>query len=127
VVAKWGWSHGHVRKLLGKWDVYVDNFIGLIQGNATHRKRVKQALLHRLNLVFRGLSAEDGSHQQEPASVKKLLKGDATWATSKMVLGWVLDTVTNTIQRPTHRVEQLHTILAGIPTNQRRISTKKWQ
>jgi hypothetical protein len=73
------------------------------------------------------LVAEDGQHRQEPASVKKVLKYDATWATRKTVLGWVLDTVTKTIQLPPHRVERLHTILAGIPTNQRRMSTKKWQ
>jgi hypothetical protein len=43
------------------------------------------------------------------------------------VLGWVLDTVEKTIQIPLHRVERLHTILAGIPNTQRRTSTKKWQ
>jgi hypothetical protein len=105
----------------------VDNFIGLSQGNITRRKRVKRALLHSLDLVFQGLNDADGPHRQEPASVKKLLKGDTTWATSKTVLGWVLDTVAKTIQPPLHWVERLHTILAGIPSTQRRTSTKKWQ
>jgi hypothetical protein len=110
-----------------KWDVYLDYFIGLAQGNATRRKRVKRALLHSLDRVFRGLNDTDGPHRQEPASVKKLLKGDATWATRRTVLGWVLDTVDKTIQPPPYRVERLHAILASIPSTQRRTSNKKWQ
>jgi hypothetical protein len=121
------WAHGHAHKPVERWDVYVDNFIGLAQGNANRRKRVKRVLLHSLDCVFRGLHATDGTHRQEPASVKKLLKGDATWATRKTVLGWVLDTVDKTIQLPPHRIDRLHSILAGIPGTQRRTSTKKWQ
>jgi hypothetical protein len=121
------WAHDHAHKPVDKWDVYVDDFIGLAQGNATWRKRVKRALLHSLDCVFRGLNNTDGPHQQEPAFVKKLLKGDATWANRKTVLDWVLDTVDKTIQLPPHRVERLHAILAGIPSTQRRTSTKKWQ
>jgi hypothetical protein len=121
------WAHGHAHKPVDKWDVYVDDFIGLAQGNATMRNRVKRALLHSLDRVFRGLDDTDGPHRQEPASVKKLLKGDATWATQKTFLGWVLDTVEKTIQLPPYRVVRLHVILAGIPSTQRRNSTKKWQ
>jgi hypothetical protein len=121
------WAHGHVHKPVQRWDVYVDDFIGLAQENANRRKRVKRALLHSLDCVFRGLDATDGPHRQEPASVKKLLKGDATWATRKTVLGWVLDTVDKTIQLPPHRIDRLHSILDGIPGMQRRTSTKKWQ
>jgi hypothetical protein len=94
------WAHGNAHKPVDNWDVYVDAFIGLAQGNATRRKRVKCALLHSLDRVFRGLNDTDGPHRQEPASVNKLLKGDATWATRKTVLGWVLDTVDKTIQLP---------------------------
>jgi hypothetical protein len=105
----------------------VDDVIGLAQGNANRRQRVKRALLHSLDRVFRGLDATDGPHHQELASEKKLLKGDATWATRKTVLGWVLDTVEKTIQLPPHRIDRFHSILAGIPGTQRRTSTKKWQ
>jgi hypothetical protein len=121
------WAHGHAHKPADKWYVYVDDFIVLAQGNTTRRKRVKRALLHSMDRVFRGLDDTDGPHQQEPASVKNLLKGDATWATWKTILGWVLDTVEKTIQLPPHRVERLHAILAGIPSTQSRTSTKKWQ
>jgi hypothetical protein len=86
-----------------------------------------EKLAHSLDRVFRGLNNTDGPHRQEPASVKKLLKGDTTWETRKTVLGWVLDTVDKTIQLPHHRVERLHAILAGIPSTQRHTSTKNWQ
>jgi hypothetical protein len=65
------WAHGHVHKPVERWDVYVDDFIGLAQGNSNRRKRVKRALLHSLDCVFRGLDATDGPHRQEPASVVK--------------------------------------------------------
>jgi hypothetical protein len=94
---------------------------------ASQVKRAKRALLHTLDLVFRGLNNMDGPHRQEPASIKKLLKGDATWATRNTVLGWVLDTVNKTIQLPIHRVERLHNILASVPATNRWTSTKKWQ
>jgi hypothetical protein len=121
------WAQGHAYKPVGQWDVDVDGFIGLAQGSATRQKRVKCALLHSLDLVFRSLNDTDGPHRQEPASIKKLLKCDATWSTRNTVLGWVLDIVNKTIQLPIHRVERLHTILASIPATQRRTSTKKWQ
>jgi hypothetical protein len=55
------------------------------------------------------------------------LKGNTTWATRTVVLGWVLDTTAKTIQLLAHCVERLHTILASIPPDQWRTSTKKWQ
>jgi hypothetical protein len=39
---------------LQQWDIYVDDFIGVVQGNLKQRQRVKRALLHSLDKVFRG-------------------------------------------------------------------------
>jgi hypothetical protein len=39
--------------------------------------------------------------------LKKLFKGDVTWSTRKVVLGWVMDTTTKTIQLSPHRVARL--------------------
>jgi hypothetical protein len=82
----------------------------MVQGGTSRRQRVKRALLHSLHKVFCGLSSSDGRYRQEPASIKNLLKGDATWATRKFVLRWVLDTTTNTIQLPppSYRATALH-------------------
>jgi hypothetical protein len=73
------------RHPLQQWDVYVDNSIGVVQGNLKRRQRVKRALLHSVDKVFRGVDKWDNPHHQEPASLKKLLKGDATWSTRKAV------------------------------------------
>jgi hypothetical protein len=79
-----------------------------------------------LRAGFRGLDHHDSPHCQEPASLKKLLKGDATWCTKKAVLGWILDTVAKTLELPSHRVERLQEILDSILPAQKRISVKKW-
>ena len=108
------------------WDVYVDDFIGLAQGSTHSRRRVKRALFHALDLIFRPLDEEDDEYRQEPASVKKLRKGDGTWSTIKTILGWIIDTLAMTIQLPPHRLERLNEILNGIAPTQRRTSINNW-
>jgi hypothetical protein len=80
----------------------MDDFISLVQGNAKRRTQVKRSLLHSLDEVFRALAPGDNPNRQEPASVKTLLKGDGRWASRKVVLGWILDTVARTIALPPH-------------------------
>ena len=53
-------------------------------------------------------------------------KGDACWSTTKVVLGWVIDTVMGTIELPEHRRARLLTILQSIKPGQRRVSTQTW-
>jgi hypothetical protein len=50
-----------LRKPLQKWDVYVDDLLGVVQGNLHRRLRVKRTLLHALDRVFRGLDDQDRS------------------------------------------------------------------
>jgi hypothetical protein len=118
---------GRPRAALKSWDVYVDDFIGMVQGNHKHRRHVKRVLLHALDRVFHKLDKEDGHHRQEPASVKKMKKGDATWATRKIILGWTVDTLAMTVELPPHRVERIFELLDSVTPMQRRISTNKWQ
>jgi hypothetical protein len=54
------------------WDVYVENFIGMAQGNQNHHRHVKCVLLHALDPVF--------------------LKLDP--------MGWIVDTLAMTIEPP---------------------------
>jgi hypothetical protein len=79
---------GLPRATLKAWDVYVNYLIVMVQGNHRHRRRVKRVLLHALDRVFRKLDKEDGPHRQESALVKKMKKGNTTWATRKVILGW---------------------------------------
>ena len=115
-----------LQRPLQYWDVYVDDFLALAQGNKLRRKMIKRALLHSLDKVFRPLDAKDGVTRQEPASVKKLKKGDATWATRKVMLGWIVDTEARTIELPPHRVQRLHEILRSIPRTMKAVDEQTW-
>ena len=117
---------GFRQQPLAYWDIYVDDFVGLVQGNPRRRTKVKRALLSSLDQVLRPLDPTDSPHRQEPASIKKCRKGDATWATRKVVLGWLLDTLQLTVELPPHRITRLHDILSSIKPTQRRIATKTW-
>ena len=114
------------RKPLHTVDVYVDDFLAASQGNQWTRRAVKRLLFTALDQVFRPLDSTDSVFRQQPASLKKLKKGDGTWATSKVILGWLVDTVNKTITLPPHRIDRLHAILASILPGQRYVDTKHW-
>jgi hypothetical protein len=115
------------RKALAQFDVFVDDFIGLGQGDPARLLEIRQVLLHTIDKLFRSLDAQDSEYRNEPSSTKKLGKGDAAWATRKVVLGWVIDTIAMTIELPPHRQERLSEILADIQPGQKRTSVRKWQ
>jgi hypothetical protein len=98
----------------------VEDFVGMVQGSAKHRQHVNRILLTSLDEVLRQLDDQDNVHRQE-------LKGDATWATRKIVLGWLLDTFAMPIQLPAHRVTRLFELLDSIAPKQRRTTVNKWQ
>ena len=79
-----------------------------------------------IDKVFYPLSLLDKPSRREPISIKKLLKGDCSWTTVKNILGWIINTVDQTISLPRHRVERLAEILSDIPRSQKRISIRKW-
>jgi len=111
-------------KPAGYVDVFVDDFISLCQPATA--PTVRRALLHAVDSVFRPTDFHDDIRRREPVSLKKLRKGDVSWNTIKVVLGWVVNTATMTIELPLHRQERLGEILASIPPTQRRLSKKKW-
>jgi hypothetical protein len=104
-------------------DVFVDYFVGLAQ---KHKNCVWRTLLEAVDEVFWPLSPSESPTRQEPVSIKKLLEGDGSWSTIKLVLGWILDLESLTICLPPHCVERLWEILDKIPPTQRWISIKKW-
>jgi hypothetical protein len=103
----------------------VDDFIGMLQGNPVHCQHVKHIFLSSLDEVLRQLDNQDNIHRQELASVKNVLKGDATWVTLNIVLGWLLDTCTITVQLTPHRVARLFEILDYIAPKQHRTTVNK--
>jgi hypothetical protein len=65
------WQHVQGQQPVGQWDVYINEFIGMVQVGKARRRCVKRALLHSLDKVLRGLSSTDGPFRQEPVSIKK--------------------------------------------------------
>ena len=114
------------KKLLRYWDFYMDDFCGLVQGNIWTRRWVKRILLRLLDPVFRPIGNHDNAFRQEPASIKKMKQGDATWTTSTVILGWLIDTTAKTISLSPHRIDCLREILDSIAPDQKTIATKDW-
>jgi hypothetical protein len=107
-------------------DVYVDDEIALGQGSSARLHRLRNILLHVNDAVLRPNDALDHSRgRAEPISEKKLRKGDGNWSTRKTILGWVVDSIAQTISLPSHRSERLLTILEEVQ-GRRRVSTRKW-
>ena len=113
-------------RILSKFDIYVDDYLGVVQGDSTRRAAVRRVLLHAVDRLLRPLSDDDHPARKEPVSVKKLQKGDAYWSTRKLVLGWLLDTEAMTLELPLHRRQRLQAILDSIPRSQRRTTAKTW-
>jgi hypothetical protein len=99
----------------------------MVQGSSKHRHHAKRLLLALLDKVLRRLDPYDGIYRQEPASVKKMLAGNATWVTRTVVLGWLLDTLAMAIELPPHRLTRLFVILDTIGPHQRHTTVKKLQ
>ena len=70
----------------------LDGFLRMTQTVNQCTTVMMRHALHLIDDVFRPLqSPHDQTHLKEPASVKKMLKGDACWLTQKRILGWDLD------------------------------------
>jgi hypothetical protein len=115
------------KRLLSRFDVFVDDFIGMGQGARKQLTNLRRILLHTLDEAFRPLESGDSPSRKEPASVKKLLQGDACWMTREVILGWIIDNLKMTIELPQHRVERLAKMLESTPRTQKRVSVQKWQ
>ena len=106
-------------------DVYVDDFL-LIAQTRRQQTRLLRATFNAIDQVLRPLSAMDPSHRKEPASVKKLLQGDAHWDTRKIILGWELDTVVGTLGLPPHRIARLYDLLDAVQPPRKRLPVAEW-
>ena len=117
--------HRHARPL-SYIDLFVDDFLALAVGPSRTRNRVRRALLASLDTVLYPLSLGDRSSCGEPASVKKILKGDGAWATQKILLGWLIDSIEGTIVLPPHRCTRLQEILTEVHGRDR-VPLRQWQ
>jgi hypothetical protein len=120
-------SIAYHRRRLEIIDVFVDDFIGAAQGGTKQLQHVRRILMTAIDDVFRPLHQGDPPDRTEPISTKKLMQGDACWATCKKVLGWIIDSVAMTITLPERRLARLAELLASIPPTQKRLALKSWQ
>ena len=74
---------------LNKVDCYVDDLVVLAQGSKRRLRRMRRILFHCIDMVFRAPDKWDDKWKADPISLKKLLKGEGCWETTKVVLGWL--------------------------------------
>ena len=108
-------------------DVFVDDFIGVAQGSPQSLLNTRRTVMHAIDSVFRPLHpGADPPHRTEPISVSKLAKGDGSWATTKQLLGWTINSADMTLTLPPRRLQRLADLLASIPSHQQRLSLSTW-
>jgi hypothetical protein len=106
-------------------DVYMDDFIALAQ--RPYCCRVLHHTLQGILSVFR-----DATHKDDPKtrrhiiSTSKMAKGDATWSTQKVILGWLIDSAAGTLQLLPHKAQRLCELLSEFQAKQR-ASKRQWQ
>jgi hypothetical protein len=99
---------------VGSTDVFVDDFIQLGQGPPSHLITLRHHLLHSIDRMLATPLPDE--RRNEAVSLKKLLTGDGSWCTRKLVLGWILDTAAQTLELPPHRQSELASIFASLAT-----------
>ena len=81
----------HCHRPLAYGDVFVNNEILLAQGSPNQLHQFKGQALHINYWIFWANDNHDNPMVcKEPISKSKLLKGDACWPTTKVILGWTL-------------------------------------
>ena len=105
-------SNRPLSKPLAATNVFVDDFVQLGQGAP---KRMKAIRRHLWTAVDKTLAQPDAADppRNEAISLSKLEKGDGAWATRKTILGWILDTLRQTLELPPHRKVKLAGLLRG--------------
>ena len=105
--------------------MFMDDFIQLGQGGTGRMRALRRNLLHAIDQVL-ATPDETVETRLEAISLKKLLEGEGSWNTRKVILGWIVDTVRQTIELPAHRKQALAAIFHELQ-EAKRVSYKKWQ
>jgi hypothetical protein len=102
-------------------DVYLDDFMQLVQHPYQHP--AMNSLLSAINRVFCDPAT---SPRKAIVSQSKVEKGDATFSTTKRLLGWDIDSASLTLNLPSHRSKRLLDCLDLFLTR-RHATRKQWQ
>ncbi|KAL7545534.1 hypothetical protein ACHAWF_008883 [Thalassiosira exigua] len=119
-------SSEHGKHFLQLLEVYVDDFIQLVQTNDEEALRhCSRAILHGIHSVFPPPEVT-GHAGEDPVLLKKLLDGEGLWEVRKEVLGWVMDGATRCIELAAKKQEailrELKTVL-----RRRKVPFKRFQ
>ena len=106
-------------------EVYLDDFIGIVQGGPTERRKIMQHIFHDIKDFLRPKD-KDNTAREGPISLKNLRKGDAAWSMQKVVLRWVIDTVKQILTLPDDRKRNLLSLIDTIPPRASRCSRSCW-
>ena len=100
--------HGHLLRFLHLFEVYVDNFIGMVQStDETILRHHSQALLHAIHQLFPP-PKQTGHTGEDPVSQKKLkVDKEGMWDTHKEILGWIFDGLQQTMELPPWKIEKI--------------------
>lgn len=104
-------------------DVYMDDILGLAQGNMLPMTR---AILHSIDKVFWPLEDGDLPYRQETTLIKKLNKGDGHPTTHKTMLGWDINFTAYTMELTPRQRAWLAEILANYPRSCKHTSVSEW-
>jgi len=96
-----------VRNLIRLLEVYMDDFIGLLQAPThTELEHFTRAVLHGIHKVFPPPGPTD-NQEDEPIALKKLRQGDGRWASGKEILGWFFDGAAKSMSLPVEKVQKI--------------------
>jgi len=113
------------RKFLKMIEVYIDDFIGVLQSTDEYELRqLSRKILKGINNVFPPPSLT-GSKMGPPVSEKKLIE-DGTWALRKEVLGWLFDGLARTIELPQKKCKEMLLELKAV-RRIKRLELKRFQ
>jgi len=96
-----------VKSLLQLLDIYMDNFLGLMQAPPPKQlEHFTWAVLHGIHKVF-PLPGPGDDPDDKLISIKKLKQGDSHWAMSKEILGWFFNGVSQYMSLPEEKVNKI--------------------
>jgi hypothetical protein len=108
-------------------NVYVDDYILAVVEDAarTLLRRITRATLYGVHSIFPPPEITNHIGGKDSVSIKKLEKGDATFMTKKLVLGFMLDGKERTVRLPLEKATNIDTELQRL-LKKSRIPSKRF-
>ena len=86
---------------------------------------IRRHLMHAVDEVL-AMPSVSKEKRHEALSLKKMKQGDGSWTTRKHLLGWIVDSLRQTLELSSRRKLELSKILASL-CKANRVSKKRWE